>query len=95
MYTHESIALGRKIIDLLIQEDVSYRVAIDALDAAENILAKETKPVSTDLQQEVEEPMFTFAQSRPHLGADDRLEVEQCRRFDYVAKIHIGLHREG
>lgn len=47
----EVIALGRKLVTLLIQEDVSYRVAIDALDAAEDLLTRETKPVNGSLHQ--------------------------------------------
>ena len=41
------MVLARKLVDVLIDADVPFEKALDALDAAEDILESETKPVKT------------------------------------------------
>ena len=48
-FTDEAIQLGREIVKLLIRKGTPYQTAIDALDAAEYLLARETIPISVNL----------------------------------------------
>lgn len=43
--SEDTLALGRKLVDVLIETNVSFGEALNALDAAENILKAETKPI--------------------------------------------------
>lgn len=40
------LALGRKLVDVLVEANVPYGAALNALDAAETILKTETKPIN-------------------------------------------------
>lgn len=42
-----AMAIGKKLVDVLVESNVTYSKALDALEAALNILGDNTKPVIT------------------------------------------------
>lgn len=47
-----AMEIGKKLVDVLIESNVTYSKALDALDAALNILGDSTKPVILETQRD-------------------------------------------
>lgn len=45
LYSEKAQELGKKIVSLLVEAEVSYQEADDALSAAQALLAESTRPV--------------------------------------------------